>query len=168
MTRNVYVGQSSIHGKGVFAKKNFKKGEVVFIFKGEIYNRVNKNKNDTYSNPNSIGFDKNKWIDPVGEFQYINHSCNPNMGIKGKVTFVALRDIKMDEELTFDYSIIEEDIKWKMKNLEKKCKNFRSIIRSIQFLPFKTYKKYLPYIPKYFQKVYVNNKHCVAKHIYRS
>src|SRR3989344_8318686 len=151
MTRNVYVGESSIEGRGVFAKKDFKRGDVVFIFKGRIYSKVNKNTEDTYANPNSIGFGKNKWIDPLGEFQFINHSCNPNMGIKGRVTFVSLRNIKKREELTFDYSIIDEDTLWKMKNLEKKVFGFRPIIGAIQFLPLKTYKKYLPYIPIYFQ-----------------
>ena len=76
------------------------------------------------------------------------------MGIKGRVTFVALKNIKKGEELTFDYSIIEEDTHWQMKNLEKKISSFRPIIKSIQFLPLRTYKKYLPYIPRYFQKVY--------------
>lgn len=154
MTRNIYVSKSSIEGSGVFAKKSFKKGDVVFIFKGRVYHRINKEEKDTYANPNSIGFGKNLWIDPTGNFPYINHSCNPNTGIRGRVTFVALRDIAKDEEITFDYSIIEEDMNWEMNNLEKKVPGFRPIIRSIQHLPLKTFQKYLPYIPTYFQKVY--------------
>jgi len=161
MTRNIYVSNSSIDGKGVFAKKDFKKGEIVFIFKGKVYFRVNKVKDDTYANPNSIGFGKNLWIDPIGMFPFINHSCNPNTGIKGRVTFVALRDIKKGDEITFDYSIIEEDTSWEMRNKEKKTVGFRPVIKSIQYLPLRTYKKYLPYIPTYFQKVY--NKHHHSK-----
>ncbi|HVT74804.1 MAG TPA: SET domain-containing protein [Candidatus Paceibacterota bacterium] len=156
MTRNIYVAQSSIEGKGVFAKRDFKKGDTVFLFKGRIYKRVNKDQHDTYANPNSIGFGKNLWIDPIGKFPFINHSCNPNMGIRGRVTFVALRDIKKGDELTFDYSIIEADTGWKMKNLEKKGSHFRPVVRSIQFLPLETYKRYLPNIPRYFQKVYTD------------
>jgi hypothetical protein len=35
----------------------------------------------------------------------INHSCEPNCGIQGSVTVVALRDISVGEELTFDYAM---------------------------------------------------------------
>ena len=163
MSRNVEVRKSPIDGKGMFAKKDFKKGQTVFLFKGRVYRRVNKNSKHAYMNPNSIGYGPNMWIDPIGKFPYINHSCNPNMGIKGRVTFVALRNIKKGEELTFDYSIIESDLRWKMKNLEKKTKGFRLWIGPIQSLPLKVYKSYLPYIPKYFQKVY-NNYHNLDLH----
>mgnify|MGYP001572637729 CR=1 FL=1 len=86
---------------------------------------------------------------------YLNHSCDPNIGIKGRVTFVALKNIKKGEEVAFDYSTTEDDMLW---HLPFKCmcvsKNCRSKIRSIQFLPHKIFKAYLPYIPNYFQGVY--------------
>jgi SET domain-containing protein len=158
MTRRIYVQESSIEGKGVFASQDFKRGDIIFILKGERYYHINNGKKDTFAHPNWVGIDKNTWIDPKGNFQYINHSCNPNMGIKGKVTFVALRNIRKGEELTFDYSVTEEDTSWVMKNLEKKCPGYRIEIRSIQSLPEVTYKKYLPYVPTYFQKVYTSYK----------
>lgn len=69
---------------------------------------------------------------------------------------VALKNIKQKEEITIDYSITEEDTFW---TLHKQCncesKKCRKNIRSIQFLPEKTFNSYLPYIPKYFQKVYI-------------
>ncbi len=155
MSRNIYVKESQIEGKGVFAKKNFKKGETVFILKGKIH-RLKPNQIERVDeHPNWVGIDKATWIDPKGNFQYINHSCNPSMGIKGRVSFVALRNIKKGDELTFDYSITEENLDWKMKNLEKVTnKKYRKVISSIQSIPLSVYKSYLPYIPKYFQKVY--------------
>lgn len=156
MSRNIVVKESSIEGKGVFATRDFKKGDIVFIFKGKVYHNVINGPADTAFKPNSIGFGKNLWIDPIDKFPFINHSCEPNMGIKGRVTFVALRNIRKGDELTFDYSIIEEDKGWKMKNLEKKGPHFRPVIQSIQYLPEKVYKSYLPYIPKYFQSVYTS------------
>jgi predicted O-methyltransferase YrrM len=36
---------------------------------------------------------------------YMNHSCEPNVGIKNQISFVALRDIEPGEELTFDYAM---------------------------------------------------------------
>ena len=99
-----------------------------------------------------MGIDRKTWIYPIGIDMYVNHSCDPNTGIKGKVTFVALRNIKKDEEITFDYSISEDSL-WEMP-CNCGAKNCRKIVGGIKTLPEKTYKKYLPYIPKYFQKVY--------------
>lgn len=153
----IYVEKSKINGKGIFVKKNIKKGEIIFIAKGKIikFSTDAKNAKESRIGSNWIGINKNIWLNIVKySFRFINHFCNPNAGIKGKVIFVALRDIKKDEEITFDYSISEDDILWQMKC---SCgqKNCRKIIRSIQFLPVKTFKKYLPYIPTYFKKVYL-------------
>ena len=40
---------------------------------------------------------------------YQNHSCNPNVGLHGEITFVAMRDIEKDEELTVDYAFIDNE-----------------------------------------------------------
>jgi len=36
---------------------------------------------------------------------YINHSCNPNAGIKGKKIVIAIKDIKREEEISIDYAM---------------------------------------------------------------
>src|SRR5262249_36696689 len=38
---------------------------------------------------------------------FINHSCEPNLGIRGQLTFVARRPIKAGEELTYDWAMEE-------------------------------------------------------------
>lgn len=156
MNKNLEVRKSKTAvGKGVFACKDFKKGQIVAVAKGKII-KIDPKKEDPVEGDYIMGIDKNTWIEiNDGLIQYLNHSCDPNLGIKGRVTFVALRNIKKDEELNFDYSITEEDLNWEMKNLEPKTtKNYRPIIKSIQSLPFNIYKKYLPYIPGYFKRVY--------------
>lgn len=150
----IYVGKSNIHGKGIFAERNIKKGEIVCILKGKAVVFEVKNKKDSECGPNWVGIGKDKWIDPAPPFLYINHSCNPTVGIKGKVLFVALRNIKKDEEIVYDYSMSEIDPLWKMRC---SCgqKNCRKIIRSIQFLPSEIYKKYLPYISTHSKRAYI-------------
>jgi hypothetical protein len=37
----------------------------------------------------------------------INHSCEPNCGIAGTSSVQALRDIEIEEELTFDYAMTD-------------------------------------------------------------
>lgn len=150
----IYIGKSGIHGNGIFAKKNIKRGEIICVLKGEIVVFEVKNEKDSEYGPNWVGIGKNLWIDPLPPIRYINHSCNPNTGIKGRVVIVALKNIKKGEEFFLDYSIVDEDKFWQMK-CSCGAKNCRKIIRSIQFLPVKTFKKYLPYVPTYFKKVYM-------------
>ncbi len=144
---------SPIHGKGIFAARDINKGQIVCVIKGQKMFKINKNKEDALAHPDWVGFEMNHWIDPVPPFKYLNHSCNPSSAVKGNVTLIAIRDIKKDEEITVDYSIIEADTRWYMK-----CNcgeiNCRGIIKSIQFLPQQIYKKYTPNISKNFQKIY--------------
>lgn len=148
----IVVGNSKIDGKGIFATKDIKKGHTAFIFKGKIIHYDPKTKKDAMAKPNVMGYGKGLSIDPDFPFTFLNHSCNPNLGQQGKVLFVALRNIKKEEELTFDYSISEDSL-WTMK-CTCGSKNCRKIIRGIRYLPDNIYNKRLPYIPKYFQNIY--------------
>jgi hypothetical protein len=47
-----------------------------------------------------MGSTSNTAIDDAERF---NHSCDPNVGVKGQVIVLARRDIAVGEELTFDY-----------------------------------------------------------------
>ncbi|MEI6155402.1 MAG: SET domain-containing protein-lysine N-methyltransferase, partial [Deltaproteobacteria bacterium] len=37
----------------------------------------------------------------------VNHSCEPTCGFRGQITLVAMRDIKRDEQITFDYAMTD-------------------------------------------------------------
>ena len=153
--KKFYIKKSSLHGNGLFASKNIKKKETIFLIKGKEVNFLITNKESADKiNFDIFGISKNKWIDPEDRsWLYFNHSCNPNTCIKGRVTIVALRDIKRGEELTFDYSLNEADIFW---NFKCNCgsKNCRKVIKSIQFLPKEVFVRDKFYVPKYFKMVY--------------
>ncbi len=153
MTKKIILKKSKIHGTGIFANKDIKKGETVLIIRGHKIFQINKNKKDSFNGPDWIGIDKNKWIDPIIPAKKLNHSCNPNSGIKGKVKVVAIDDIKKDEEITIDYSITEIDNFWYMK-CSCGSHNCRKEIRSVQFLPKRIYNKYNPNIPTFSKKIY--------------
>jgi len=38
----------------------------------------------------------------------INHSCDPNLGLLGSMVLVAMRDISVGDELTFDYATCDD------------------------------------------------------------
>ncbi len=152
--KHIYISSSSIDGLGVIAGESIKKGDTIQHIKGESKTLVIANKEDSLSNPNWIGIGKNKWIDPNHPNQYLNHACDPNSGIKGKVTMVALQDIHEGEEITIDYSIIEGDDLWEM-NCSCGKANCRGKVRSILHIPQEQFEKYLPNVPTYFKKLYL-------------
>lgn len=150
------VRKSDIHGYGVFAEQPIKKGQFIAELRGSrvhyefsIYGQSNR-----YGD--WIGIGKDTWIDPIDEFQYLNHSCNPNAGLKGsrKLKLHAMRDIEQGEEITLDYSTTEEDVDYCFETDEAESPYRRRFVGPIQSLPREVYESYLPYIPKHFQKVY--------------
>ncbi len=44
-----------------------------------------------------------------GSMLYSNHSCDANLGLRGNVTFVSIRDIRAGEELTHDSCVTDND-----------------------------------------------------------
>jgi hypothetical protein len=39
---------------------------------------------------------------------FLNHSCEPNVGVSGQIMYVAMRNIRSGEELTLDYAMIDD------------------------------------------------------------
>ncbi len=155
--KQIYTCKSKIHGLGIRIGEDVKKGDFIFYVKGKMKFKVNKSKADALANPDWIGVAANQWIDPEKPYKFLNHSCDPSAGIRGRITLVALKDLKQGDEITIDYSTIEGDPQWEMKCLcgSKKC---RKIVRSIQSLPGDRFKAYLPYISTYFKNLYLRNK----------
>ena len=153
--KEVYTSKTKNKGKGLFAGENIKKGELIFKFKGKIIKKYRAYDSKAWIGSRWLGIGKALWLDTSknNPGYYINHSCNPNTGIQEKLNVIAMKDIKKGEELTFDYSISEEDPYWKMK-CNCGSKNCRKIIRDIASLPKKTFNKYKNYMPEYFLKIY--------------
>lgn len=154
--KHLFVKKSDFAGMGLFTSKKIKAGEVAFVLKGKKFYFSPKNKEEALLHPNIFGIDKGLSIDPYFPYDHINHRCEPNLVIdEDAISFVALRDINAGEELTFDYSISEHS-DWEMDcNCgSKKC---RGVIRSIEKLPQDFFLNYYPYIPAYFQKVYIED-----------
>jgi len=100
---NVYVKPTDYHiGCGVFAAHAFRKGELVLRATGKLIH---------HQTLYSIQVDWCWHLDPDPPAKYLNHSCNPNVGVmstaSGLPEFYALRDISKDEEITFDYAMTE-------------------------------------------------------------
>ena len=85
-----------VDGKGLFATNPTKKGEIVFVLSGNIFDSPTRE---------SIHIGNNKHIyDAYGI--YINHSFTPNVVIQN-YNVVALQDINTNDEITFNYNETE-------------------------------------------------------------
>ena len=140
MNKKVYVSKNKF-GKGVFAKKGILKGENILKFHGSLINfREATAKGDKKGNPLQIK--ENVYFDTEPPGVFVNHSCNPNAGIKDDIKLIALKEIKKDEEVYYDYSTTMDEDDWEM---ECGCQatNCRKVIRDFKFLPTDLRKKYL-------------------------
>ena len=92
------VAKTKKTGMGIFTKVFFNKGDYIFTAKGKIVKAIIKNKADSkrWKCKRCIGISKTKWLNPFknNPLYYTNHSCVPNIGIKGGRRLYALRDIK--------------------------------------------------------------------------
>lgn len=110
------VGESAIHGLGLFAIAAIAKDEIVAVKGGHIVDgRTLKGEIGPALGPVEIQIADDLYIAPVsadqrdGSMLYSNHSCDANLGIRGEITFVALRDITPGEELTHDWCMTDCD-----------------------------------------------------------
>ncbi|MBL9151292.1 MAG: SET domain-containing protein-lysine N-methyltransferase [Verrucomicrobiales bacterium] len=119
------IRSSPIHGRGLFATRDIPEGTRIIEYLGERITKAESNRRgwaqlDRAKETGEAGvylFVLNKRHDidgnvPWNAARLINHSCEPNCEsqiIRGKIWIIALRDIKKEEELFFNYGFDLED-----------------------------------------------------------
>lgn len=159
------IKNSKIEGKGFFALRDIKKGETIMHFEGEVVSeeeidrRIDQGK-ERLDDPLQIG--EEKFIDLDENSRLINHSCDPNAGIRGTNELFAIKDIKKGQEITFDYSTTvgkQTDHDW---HVVCNCGSAqcRHIIKSFFDLPEEIRKKYytLGCLPDFILEYYRTKK----------
>jgi len=145
------VNESPIHGKGLFAVESIAQGEIVCIKGGSIINRKTLESMPGWFRAAEIQIADDFFIAPVKEEErdggmiFSNHSCEPNIGVRGQIVYVAMRDIAPGEELTHDWAMTDDDENehqcncgavacrkvitgrdWRRKDLQEKYKGYMS------------------------------------------
>ena len=129
------IKKSNIDKMGLYAATNIKKNTKIIEYKGKIITVKETEINPKFDNNKAIYlFNLNKKYDLDGDFKYntarlINHSCEPNCEVDGvglKLWIYAIKDIKKNEELTYDYGFsFDKDYKdFPCKCGAKKCVGF--------------------------------------------
>jgi SET domain-containing protein len=118
---DIIVKKSKIHKKGVFANRDFKKGEVVLKWKPKILRKSEikklsaEEKHYVYQDENT-----NYFLMQIPE-KYVNHSCDANTKV-GNQCDITIRDIKKGEEITSDYGEEGSFISFKCECGSKNCR----------------------------------------------
>ena len=145
------IKKSKIDNRGLYAAANIKKDAKIIEYKGKIITVKETEVNPKFDNDKAIYlFNLNKRYDLDGDFKYntarlINHSCDPNCEVDGvglKLWIYSIKDIKKNDELTYDYGfsfdkdykdfpcrcgakkcvgyIVNSQSRWRVKNSKKK------------------------------------------------
>ena len=149
----VEVRKSGIEGRGVFAKEKIFKGGIVFDFSkgnGKMISNSEMDKLCAEGRDYGIQIGEDLFFAATENSEmeagdYLNHSCDANLGIKDSLKMVARRDIEPGKEVAFDYAMSEtSDYKmdcrcgkpncrgaitgedWKRKDLQERYKGYFS------------------------------------------
>ena len=95
-------------GDAAFAIAPIRRGETVAVFGGYPVSRAQLEALPEERKRRSIQIDSDLFL-VSGEVRepgdMVNHCCEPNCGIRGDIIVVAMRDIAVGEELTYDYAM---------------------------------------------------------------
>jgi SET domain-containing protein len=125
----IVVRNSPIHGRGVYAARDLRKGERVIEYCGEVisWKEADRRPPSDPDDPHHTFLfsleDGKRVIDASvdgNDARWINHSCDPNCETEeiesGQVFIDAIRAIARGEELNYDYClIIDEKITKKLR-----------------------------------------------------
>jgi SET domain-containing protein len=123
----VEVRRTETRGRAIFAKESIAAGEMVFIKSGHIVDTQTAAEIDRTIGDYSMQISDDFFLAPrsaeeVENFVvYFNHSCEPNIGPRGQIEFVALRDIAAGEELCTDYAMTVDTSNRAPYNLNCNC-----------------------------------------------
>ncbi len=105
-TKDYRVGRANA-GLGLFANRDFNKGEFIIEYTGES---LTHEEADQKGGRYLFTLNNNIVLDGTAReyvARYINHSCEPNIEAiiedEEQIMFYAIKNIKKDEEFTFDY-----------------------------------------------------------------
>lgn len=113
------VVHSKIHGYGVVTTRPYKVGEIVCYGDGILY-PADAEFDDTYAlilDGDNSGHGDPVFFDLACQTRWFNHACDPNTEVLSKwdhehnrmvAWWVALRDIPVGEEITYDYAFVAE------------------------------------------------------------
>lgn len=97
-------------GYAVYALKTIKKNELLAVWGGKVVTLAEVLALPQDERGHTIQIFDELYLAPMDMEEpadYVNHSCDPNAGICGQISLVAMREIIPGEEITFDYAMAD-------------------------------------------------------------
>ncbi|MFA6287459.1 MAG: SET domain-containing protein-lysine N-methyltransferase [Opitutaceae bacterium] len=138
--QNIYVSDCDL-GRGLFAARDYDEGEFIFRFTGPVIDFAQVvAKGETEGNALQIG--PRSYLDLEAPHVFTNHSCEPNAGVRDDTDMYALRKIRKDAEIRFDYSTTMSEGRWTMACLcgTESC---RGVVGDFHALPDEVQRRYI-------------------------
>ena len=110
LTPKAQAGPAGNKGWGSYLLQPVAQGETVAVFGGWVIDRVTLSTMSADRQARSIQVDEDLYLvsgDDREPGDMLNHSCEPNCGLQGSQILVAMRDLEVGEELTFDYAMCD-------------------------------------------------------------
>ena len=94
-------------GRGVFAREPIARGELLVVFAGSVLEGEELPGLPPGQRRLVLQVDENHYLlsEVEGWADWVNHCCEPNAGLRGQVTLVAMRDIEAGEEICYEYAM---------------------------------------------------------------
>ncbi len=111
----IEVRYGTLAGRGVVALEDIARDEVVAIKVGHVVHRDEIDAITEAAGDMALQIEDEFYLSPRSRDEvhdmsvFINHSCEPNVGFRGQVVYVAMRDIAAGEELCHDYAMERSD-----------------------------------------------------------
>ena len=153
MITDVVVRDAPPKGRGVFARRSFRKGEFIFRRRhGRVVSnsQVTRLSAEDRSHLTELDFDRSAVLLPPG--CYLNHSCEPN-AMRSGVKVFAWRAIRRGEEITIDYRLNAfSDARSRCRCGSRSCSG--QTVWSFFALDPVRQRRYLPYAPDFIRREY--------------
>ena len=163
MNPKLEIKDTGRYGKGVYAREDVKKGDILFVIGGYVLTVEDENRFDDDMKDKPMELSEYFSIGPLDpdDMKYlpshiVNHSCDPNVGFKGQVFMVAMKKAKIGEELTFDYAMGMHEHKDRKNKYTIEClcgkKKCRGLITEHDWKMPELQKRYDGYFQWYLQE----------------
>ena len=97
-------------GKAVFAREFIEPGEVVAVWSGRLVSADELDELSEDIRRHTVQVEEALYLASLTADEapdYINHSCEPNSGLDGQITIIAMQAIHPGDEVTIDYAMCD-------------------------------------------------------------
>jgi hypothetical protein len=97
-------------GKAVVARELIEPGEVIAVWSGRIVSAEELDDLSAEIRRHTVQVEEGLYLASLSADEppdYINHSCDPNAGLAGQITIVAMQAIHPGDEVTIDYAMCD-------------------------------------------------------------